>query len=226
MSKVSTRPARRQAAAARRRGPSTARNAAIVGAAIGLIGVVAVVAVLVSRLGSSSGAASAPPAETAAVSLTGAALPLLPAAGPDPAVGRMAPLFSGTGFGGGAITVSADGHPHVVVVVAHWCPHCQREVPVLTSWLRGHSLPNGVEVYAVSTAATSDRENYPPSAWLQREGWPVPTVRDDDAQTITHALGMTGYPFMVFVDSQGRVAGRHAGEITAVDFASVVASLH
>jgi hypothetical protein len=55
--------------------------------------------------------------------------------------------------------------------------------------------------------------NYPPSAWLEREGWTSPVVVDDRASTVGATFGVTGYPYFVFVDGNGRVAHRASGEL-------------
>ena len=107
-----------------------------------------------------------------------------------------------------------DGRPKLVLFVAHWCPHCQREVPALASWLRSNGKPPGVYLYAVATGTTSDRPNYPPSAWLQREGWTVTTIADDGNETAADAFGLSAYPFFVAVDGSGKVVARASGELS------------
>src|SRR5436190_1911020 len=81
------------------------------------------------------------------------------------------PELRGTAFDGQPVRIIRDGKPKVVVFLAHWCPHCQREVPRLAAWLRGGRGPLGVDVYAVASATKREAPNYPPSAWLKREGW-------------------------------------------------------
>ena len=48
----------------------------------------------------------------------------------DPAIGMVAPEVIGEGFTGNAVTTKTDS-PHMIVFLAHWCPHCQAEVPLL-----------------------------------------------------------------------------------------------
>jgi thiol-disulfide isomerase/thioredoxin len=95
--------------------------------------------------------------------------------------------------------------------VAHWCPHCQREVPLLAKWLKG-GQPAGVELYSVATSTSAQQANYPPSAWLAREGWTVPVLTDDEASGAAQAYGLTSFPYFVFIDSSGKVVQRMAGE--------------
>src|SRR5680860_677016 len=55
--------------------------------------------------------------------------------GLDSAVGTPAPTMTGTALDGESIKIEpGDGTPKAIVFLAHWCPHCQREVPVVTDW--------------------------------------------------------------------------------------------
>jgi thiol-disulfide isomerase/thioredoxin len=181
--------------------------------AIGLIVVLGIVAVIASR-GSTKKPTTSGLRETRPVTVTGSPLPRLPDAGPDPAVGMAAPEVRGSTFAGQPVAIVHDGRPKLVTFVAHWCPHCQREVPLLASWLRSNGMPQGVDVYAVATGTSPDRPNYPPSAWLQRQGWTVPTLADDDNGTAADAFGLSAYPFFVAVDSSGKVVARASGELS------------
>jgi cytochrome c biogenesis protein CcmG, thiol:disulfide interchange protein DsbE len=154
------------------------------------------------------------PAETAAVEVEGAALPQFRSTADDAAVGRAAPTLHGSTFAGTPITIpTGDGTAKAIFFVAHWCPHCQREVPRLVEWLRSHELPSNLTVEVVSTGVGESENNYPPSEWLRREGLAnVPTLADDPDSTAYHAYGGGGLPFVVYLDRDGRVALRTAGE--------------
>jgi thiol-disulfide isomerase/thioredoxin len=194
---------------------SSGRNP-VIGFAIGIVVVLAVVAVVASR-GSSETDEPKGLRQTRPVTVTGTPLAPLAADGPDTAVGNPAPQLRGSTFAGRPVAIVDDGRPKLVLFVAHWCPHCQREVPVLASWLRSNGKPAGVDLYAVATGTTSDRPNYPPSAWLQREGWTVTTLADDDNETAADAFGLSAYPFFVAVDGSGKVVARTSGELSIAD---------
>jgi cytochrome c biogenesis protein CcmG, thiol:disulfide interchange protein DsbE len=141
--------------------------------------------------------------------------PLVQAAGGvDAAVGQPIPTVEGETFDGSAVRIGADGQPKVVLFLAHWCPHCQAEVPRLQTWLNDNGMPTDVEVVSVATSTTSTRANYPPGAWLRREGWSVPTLVDDEEATAAAAFGLTGFPFFVAVDAEGNVVSRASGELS------------
>jgi cytochrome c biogenesis protein CcmG, thiol:disulfide interchange protein DsbE len=151
--------------------------------------------------------------DRAGATVAGETLSPLPDAGDDPAVGQPAPLVEGQDRQGEAVEAPVAGRPTVLLFVAHWCPHCQREVPAVQDWINAGEMPSGVDVVAVSTALDPARPNYPPSAWLDREQWTLPTIADADGSAAT-AYGLSAFPFWVAVDAQGMVVDRRVGELT------------
>ena len=200
------------------RGPSGMVVWVIVGV---LVAVAAVAAVLLTSGGGDGRAEPAP-----RLTVSGAALPTFASDAADPAVGATLPTLTGTGPDGAAVIIGPTGMPQVVVVLAHWCPHCQAEVPRIVSWLRDNSLPGGVTMTSLSTGIDAARPNFPPSEWLRREGWTAPVLTDDAASSGLTALGFTSFPGFVFVNSDGTVAGRLVGELDPAQIASIAASLH
>jgi len=188
----------------------------------GGIAVLAVVAILAALLLSSPGS-SEPAAER--VQVSGTALPALTAGAADPAVGMELPTLTGVGLDGEAMTIGPDEGAVAIVVLAHWCPHCQAEVPQLVDWLAANEVPDGVRVVALSTSIDPVRPNYPPSAWLEREGWTQPTLVDDASSTALQALGMGNFPGFVAVASDGTVQQRLTGEMTGDQFGALLASI-
>ena len=149
------------------------------------------------------------------VSVEGAPLPPFDGQEPDPAMETVAPAFAATTFDGVEVSVlPGDGTAKVIGFFAHWCSHCQRELPRMAGWLAANQLPAGVEVIAVSTAVDSSRGNYPPSAWFEEEQWPAVAVRDSAENEIGDAYGLQGFPYMVAVDADGRIVARVSGELT------------
>lgn len=152
---------------------------------------------------------------TAPVEVEGDPLtPLDQAGDDDPALGAAAPTLVGETPGDEAITIdpSADG-PMLIAFVAHWCPHCQAEVPRIVDLFGGEAELDGVELVAVSTGANpAADENYPPGQWLAGEGWPGRTLVDDEQQSAFLAYGGGSYPYLVAVDADGNVAARASGE--------------
>jgi thiol-disulfide isomerase/thioredoxin len=158
--------------------------------------------------------------ETNAVVIEGDPLPELTDV--DGAVGAPAPRASGTGFDGLGVELLNPGEPAVVGFFAHWCPVCQAEVDELSDHLDDVGLPDDVRVVAVSTAVTSDNDNYPPSKWFASEGWPAPILLDDAASSLGNTYGLSAFPFWVVVDAEGNVVGRLSGQIGPAQFDELV----
>jgi cytochrome c biogenesis protein CcmG/thiol:disulfide interchange protein DsbE len=152
--------------------------------------------------------------ETAPVTVTGDPLPQFEQTQNDDAVGLAAPILEGTNFASEPVTIpAADGKPKAIFFVAHWCPHCQREIPNLAAFLNDHGVPADVDIEIVSTRVNESPDNYPPSAWLAREGvGDLPVITDDDDSTAYRAYGAGGLPYIVYLDKDNEVVLRTVGE--------------
>ncbi len=174
----------------------------------------------------SAGSASSAPVTPSpgAVAVTGASLPLFDAAIVDPALGMSAPLVTGADFDGTPVALRADGRPKIVLFLAHWCSHCQAEVPIVQRWLNDTGMPADVDLLSVATAINPNRPNYPPDAWLTREGWTVPVVVDGQ-NLVAQAYGLSAFPYWVLIDRDGRVAGRLTGELPVAEIEAIIKRL-
>jgi thiol-disulfide isomerase/thioredoxin len=186
----------------------------IVGAIIAIIiGGAAIVAI--SSSGSESNTSSGNISEFSDITVTGDALPGFDSASTDASIGMTAPIVSGKGFTGTEITTDGAGTPTLLVFLAHWCQFCQREVPLLVQWEKDGLTPTGVDVIAVATGTDPANPNFPPSEWLAREEFPAlwPVIADSADKKAANAFGLSGYPYFVLVDAQGKVFKRLSGEI-------------
>lgn len=165
-----------------------------------------------------------PAAVPARVTVDGTSLPRFAGTDGDPAAGMSAPALTGVSFDGTQFAIGPDGTPKIVMFLAHWCPHCQREVPVVQEWLDEKGNPDGVDLYSVSTSVSADRPNHPPEKWLAREGWTVPVIQDEGSKA-SEAYGLSSFPFFVFLDGDNRVVGRAAGELSIESLEAVVKGL-
>jgi thiol-disulfide isomerase/thioredoxin len=178
-----------------------------------------------SKGGGNGGGGSSSAVEVAPVQVTGTPLPDFPSSGTDKAIGVTVPTLTGQSlFDGSAITIAPTGKPMAVVYLAHWCPHCQAEVPRLVDLAKAGKLA-GIDVYGVAAAGRDDLPNYPPSAWLEDESWPFPTMVDSANSTAAAAYGLTGYPYFLLVDAQGKVVARAEGEADDADIVAAVNAL-
>jgi thiol-disulfide isomerase/thioredoxin len=158
--------------------------------------------------------------QTADVTVSGDLLPAFPEGvqvtddpSADPAIGTVAPTLTGTNFAGESVAVEPGGSATVVMFVAHWCSHCQREVPVVQQMVDDGKLPAGVELVAVSTAVREGDPEYPPQSWLAEEGWTSSIMRDSAANDAVLSYGAGGFPYVVYLDADNVVVARSAGEL-------------
>ena len=197
-------------------------------AAIVVVGLAAV-AFFVSTRG--EGAATAEAGEqTAPIEVSGEALAPMPAGvnltGPDsdPSFGAVAPTLTGTTFDDEEVTITADGTPKAIYFLAHWCPHCQAEVPLVQGLIDAGRVPEGFEIYGVSTAVDRGRGNFPASTWLEEEGFTPTVIRDDELSSALGAYGNGGFPYVVYLDGENRVLARSAGELGGEAIAQIWAA--
>ena len=140
----------------------------------------------------------------------------------DSASGVAAPRVEGLGPDGDSVTIGGPGTPSVIVFLAHWCPHCQREVPVLVELMSDGEI-SGLRAVAVLTGSNAEAPNFPPVAWLERERWGGEVLLDDEASRAAQAFGLTSYPFLVFLDGDGKVVARVDGELGADEIEALAA---
>lgn len=186
---------------------------------------VAVIAVVLSQ-GASGPAASAAPSSVPATepTITGDALPTFTDTIGDVAKGLVAPVVQGRDDQGNPVEIAPNGKPTMVLFAAHWCSHCQREIPLIQAWIDAGRAPTDVDLVSVSTAIDPSAPNYPPQAWLAREGWTVPVIVDPTS-TVGKAYGLSSYPFFVILDGTGKVFARLSGEIPVSDLEKILASV-
>ena len=162
------------------------------------------------------------------LAIIGEPLPELPVEGDDPAVGMAAPVIIGENFAGEPVRVdpSVDGATWIVFL-AHWCPHCNDEIPVINELRDNGGIPDGIDVVGVSTAVNPDRPNYPPGDWLDDKDWTFTAVVDgvnvDEGSFIAAtAFGVSGFPFSVLIDADGIVKERWSGGREAAELVSLL----
>ena len=211
--------------------PRTGPSAPMIVVGLGVL-VIAAAAVAAVALAPAPAAPSptgtAPPSALTPASPSNAAanpdLPAFASTTNDAAVGLPIPEVDGRSFDGTPVRITADGRPKLIVFLAHWCPHCQREVPVVQGWLDAKGMPAGVDLLSVATAIDPNRPNYPPDAWLASEHWQVPVIVDADNEIATR-YGLTAFPYWVAVAADGTVAQRLTGELTPDQLDALVASV-
>lgn len=192
-------------------------------AGIVIFGIIAVI--LVAAGDSDDGGKAAAAEISAEVTVDGTPLPKYTGTGNDAAVGLAAPTVESVNFQGESVTAGGvTGKPYGLVFLAHWCPNCQAEVPQIVAAGRNGQIA-GVDLTGVATGTSEAQPNYPPSEWLNREDWDFPVLLDDARGTAANAYGLPAYPFMVFVDADGKVAGRISGQVPEENLTAIFTAL-
>lgn len=156
------------------------------------------------------------------VEVIGDALPPMPTdGGPDSAFGMPAPILVGEDYSGDTVRADAvNGGPTMLVFLAHWCSHCNDEIPQINALRDAGAFPPGLRIIGVSTGFRPDLPNYPPGEWLEQKDWTYPVIADnldlsDPASpryVAADAYGLTGFPMIALVGDDGTLAARWSGE--------------
>lgn len=221
-----SRESRRAAARSRERG--SGRNRWLLPAGAAVVIVAAAIAALLLSGGAPGDPASTPPPTGSAVAsgapgdapvVAGTSLPAFQSPTSDAAVGQTIPTVTSP-----TASIALDGRAKVLLFLAHWCNHCQEEVPRVQSWVGAGGLPADVDLISVSTAMDPGLPNYPPDAWLDREGWTAPVITDPSG-VVADAFGLAAFPYWVFVNADGTVQGRLTGQLQTADLVTIIGSL-
>lgn len=221
-SKRGARAAGPHAAARPARGARTGLIVAVVAAVVVIAGLVAIVATRDSSGDAAPPAATDPAASAPSapvgepivygtIEITGDPVPETPEGG-QPPIGAAVPTITGTDYAGNPITIEPGTGPMMIVVLAHWCPHCNAEIPRIIEWSEAGGVPEGLQIVGISTAVTDTRPNFPPSQWLVDKGWQWPAIADNETSEAARSVGTSGFPTVVVVGADGTVKDLWSGE--------------
>ena len=162
--------------------------------------------------GASDTASAAILESSESLTVTGEALPPLEDRENDAAAGMEAPVIVGATFDGTGISIggASDG-PTMLVFLAHWCSHCNDEIPEIIKLRNKGLLPDNLNIIGVSTAVKPDRDNYPPSKWIVEKNWTWPMLADTADSEAIQMYGGSDFPFVVMLNADGTVNARKSG---------------
>ena len=164
--------------------------------------------------GLAAAGATASPAPAVATLPPGARPPFDPNQPNDAALGLQLGSVTGTEYYTAAATSidPADDTARVWLIWAHWCPHCQTELPEVSEWYEEHAADYpDIELVTISTAIDPGRAN-PLEPYLEDSQFPFPVLVDDDT-SIAGQLGASAFPFWMVTDGEGTVLVRIPGAI-------------
>ncbi len=137
-------------------------------------------------------------------------------------VGDKAPDFTVSSTGGPfQLSTTGASKPTLLEVFATWCPHCQREAPVLSklaSQFAGRVNFIGVAGSANAIDGSSPETQVDVFDWSQKFGATYPVAFDPDL-TVAHEYLQGGFPTVVLID-HGIVQSIRSGEMPPSDIAA------
>lgn len=131
--------------------------------------------------------------------------------------GEAAPQLSGTDMiTGQPVSLAAmRDRPTLVVFWAHWCPHCQKEMPVVEQVANQQAGSFNVLTVATAIKAQPAQEQYSsPERFIETTSLTMPTLRDG-TNSASNAYGIEGFPSFYMVDTNGNLVGSASGELPA-----------
>ena len=116
----------------------------------------------------------------------------------------------------GIASTELKGKPRLLNVFASWCIPCIAEAPQLMKLKQA-----GVEIDAIAIRDTPEAVQ----AFLARNGDPYARIGDDKASRAQLALGSSGVPETFVIDTGGRIAYQHIGDIREDDVTKLLGEL-
>jgi thiol-disulfide isomerase/thioredoxin len=119
-------------------------------------------------------------------------------------VGEKAPGFTAETVGGGSVSVEGGARATMLVFFATWCPHCQKEAPVMSEL---ESQYDGLRMVMVGIDGEDDPEKV--QRFVEEYDIESPAVYEPG---LGSEFGISGYPTTYVLDGDNRVVGAHSGE--------------
>ena len=160
------------------------------------------------------------PGDTGQTSATGD-VTIVGATGSSLGPGDVVPAFTAPALGGGTVDWSDyQTGPVVLAIWAPWCPHCQKEMPILSEAVDATSPVRLVSV----TTAVGQAPGPSPQEFMQERDLTFPVAVDDDQGTLGAGLGIQSFPTVYYV-KDGVVVRTTTGEVPQAELEAILAEL-
>jgi cytochrome c biogenesis protein CcmG/thiol:disulfide interchange protein DsbE len=138
------------------------------------------------------------------------------------AVGQKAPEFAVSTTNGPFDLATAAGKPTLLEIFASWCPHCQREVPILDkidATYKGkiHFVAVGGSPYGQDSSSPETQADV--VSFMTKYAVTYPVAFDPELDVAGKYL-QGGFPTLVLISSSGIIQSIRDGEIPAGDITS------
>ena len=144
----------------------------------------------------------------------------------DPALGCLAPIIDGQNFEGMPVRIGGPTElPTMVIAGAHWCPHCNEEIPQVSAWLAQGGQGESIKPVLVSTGVAKGQPHYPPVLWVHAVSWTGAVMADSSSDQAGVALGVAAYPTFILLDANGKVFQRFSGQVRLSELEDRISAL-
>ncbi len=138
---------------------------------------------------------------------------------PPLANGDPAPLFNLPRLGGGQQGLPQTNRVVAVRFWADWCPFCESEMQAIEPVYQ-QLQDRGLVILAVNVRQDQDTAK----AFMDKLNVNYDVLLDQEG-TVARSYGVTGLPTTVFIDRNGRLAGKILGESTPQVFTGMLEKL-
>jgi thiol-disulfide isomerase/thioredoxin len=140
-------------------------------------------------------------------------------------VGDKAPEFSVSTTGGPFdLAVNGKAKPTLLEVFATWCPHCQREAPVISKLAlqyKGRANIVGVAGSDLGIDHTTPETQADVYAWSEQFGATYPVAFDPNLDVAKKYMS-DGFPTIVLIGADGTVQAIRSGETPPKDITTAL----
>lgn len=105
-------------------------------------------------------------------------------------------------------TLSNGGKPMIIDFFATWCKPCNRELSAISEVYEEWQEETGVKLIAVSIDQAHNINKVKPL--VDQLGWPYEVLLDPNGD-LKRALGVQLIPYVLVVDGDGKIIGKHQG---------------
>lgn len=105
-------------------------------------------------------------------------------------------------------TLSNNGKPMIIDFFATWCKPCNRELSAISEVYEDWQEETGVKLIAISIDQAHNINKVKPL--VDQLGWPYEVLLDPNSD-FKRALGVQLIPYVLVVDGDGKIIGKHQG---------------
>ena len=105
-------------------------------------------------------------------------------------------------------TLSNNGKPMIIDFFATWCKPCNRELSAISEVYEEWQEETGVKLIAISIDQAHNINKVKPL--VDQLGWPYEVLLDPNSD-FKRALGVQLIPYVLVVDGDGKIIGKHQG---------------